>query len=244
MQDTAPRRKRSRSARGEAKEARPVDYRNLVSPLPLAQGYSDDQIESIHQGALTVLQELGVRVIHDKAREMFAEAGADVRDMQVHLPPEMVEGAIASSPAEFTLTSPRGTLNIGGRNTQFIPVGGPPHATDIKRGKRPGTFEDFRNFIRLAQSHEVIHLTGPSVEPQDIPPNLRHLRMMRVQTLDSDKATFIYARGAGQTADSLQMLKLRLGLDDAAFQERPYTYTVINTNSPLILDDPMCQGLI
>ena len=32
--------------------------------------------------------------------------------------------------------------------------------------------EDFRNFVRLAQSFDVIHMTGPSVEPQDIAPTL------------------------------------------------------------------------
>ena len=41
---------------------------------------------------------------------------------------------------------------------------------DTARGKRSGTFEDFRNFVRLAQSFDVIHMTGPSVEPQDIAP--------------------------------------------------------------------------
>ena len=112
----------------------------------------------------------------------------------------MVEAAIASSPPEFTLTGGNGTLRIGGRNTQFIPVGGPPYAMDTARGKRSGTFEDFRNFMRLAQPFQVIHMTGPSVEPQDIAPNLRHLRMMRVQMPDADKPTFIYSRGAGRTA--------------------------------------------
>ena len=44
----------------------PSDYRHLVSPLPLADGYSDDQVEAIHQAALTVLEELGVRVLHER----------------------------------------------------------------------------------------------------------------------------------------------------------------------------------
>jgi trimethylamine--corrinoid protein Co-methyltransferase len=68
--------------------------------------------------------------------------------------------------------------------------------------------------------------------------------MMRVQTCDSNKPTFVYSRGAGQVADSFELLKLRSGLDDAAFRARPHTFTVINTNSPLTLDQPMCQGLI
>ena len=237
-----PRRRRTRVSAEPT--TRPVDYRHLTSPLPLAKGYSDDRIGEIHATALTVLQELGVQVNHDGARDILARAGALVAGHQVRFGHDLVEAAIASSPSEFTLTGGNGTLRIGGRNTQFLPVGGPPYAMDTGRGKRSGTFEDFRNFIRLAQSFDVIHMTGPSVEPQDIAPNLRHLRMMRVQVLDADKPTFVYARGAGQVADSFEILRLRHGLDEAAFHSRPHTYTVINTNSPLILDVPMCQGLI
>ena len=241
-------RTRQRLRRGRdgsvAPATRLVDYRRLISPLPLARGYSDDQIQQIHATALSVLQELGVQVNHDGARDLLARAGAAVAGHQVRFGREMVEAAIDSSPTEFTLTGGGGTLRIGGRSTQFIPVGGPPYAMDTARGKRSGTFEDFRNFVRLAQSFDVIHMIGPSVEPQDIAPNLRHLRMMRVQVLDADKPTFVYARGAGQVADAFEILRLRHGLDETAFRARPHAYTVINTNSPLILDIPMCQGLI
>ena len=241
----APTRSRRRRTRAHAEApTRAVDYRHLTSSLPLAEGYTDEQIAEIHVTALTVLQELGVQVNHAGARDILAHAGAAVTDDQVRFGREMVEAAIASSPPEFTLTSGCGTLHIGGRSTHFLPAGGPPYAMDSARGKRTGTLEDFRNFVRLSQAFDVIHMTAPSVEPQDIPPKLRHLRMMRSLMLDSDKPTFIYSRGAGQVADAFEILRLRYGLDEDAFTARPHTYTVINTNSPLILDIPMCQGLI
>ena len=244
-QPRRPRRRGDRRGRGPpAGATRSVDYRHLRSDFPLARGYSDDQIAAIHATALTVLEELGIQVNHDDARRRLADAGAAVCGHQVRFGRGLVEAALAASPAEFTLTGAAGTLRIGGRNTQFVPVGGPPYAMETARGKRPGTFEDFRNFVRLAQAFDVIHMTGPSVEPQDVDPRLRHLEMMRVQMLDSDKPTFVYARGAVQVADAFEVLRLRYGLDEAAFRARPHTYTVINTNSPLILDVPMCQGLI
>ncbi len=233
-----------RRARAEAAPEPRTDYRHLVNTLTPMKGYSDDQIGQIHDTALNVLQELGVKVLHEGARKILRSAGATIDGEQVRFGREIVEAAIASSPGTFTLTAPGGTQTIGGRNIQFIPVGGPPHAMDLDRGKRPGTFEDFQNFIKLDQSFDVIHMTGPSVEPQDIDPKIRHLRMMRSQMLDADKPTFLYARGSGQVADGFEMVKIRNGLDDASFHERAYVYTVINTNSPLILDVPMCQGLI
>lgn len=237
--------RRSRRGRGSTdRTARTSDYRKLNSPLPLGQGYSPDQIEAIHNAALKILEEVGVRVLHDGARDLLERAGADIRETQVHFDRAMVMEAVASAPARFTLTSARSTLEVGDRNTFFLPVGGPPHAMDTERGKRPGTFEDFRNFVRLTQSFDVLHMIGPSVEPQDIPPNLRHLEMMRTYLIDSDKPIFIYSRGKEQVRHSFDLVRLRLGLTDEAFRARPHCYTVINTNSPLTLDLPMCQGLI
>ena len=51
-------RQRRRRGRGPiASAARPIDYRCLISPFPLARGYSDNQIADIHAAALTVLQD-------------------------------------------------------------------------------------------------------------------------------------------------------------------------------------------
>ena len=40
------------------------------------------------------------------------------------------------------------------------------------------------------------------------------------------------------------MMRIMRGLNEAQFRQTPCVYTVINTNSPLILDIPMLQGLI
>ena len=119
---TRQRRRRGRAREPAAPATRSADYRHLVSPLALARGYSDDQIAQIHATALTVLQELGVRVNHDGARDLLARAGAAVTGHQVRFGCEMVEAAIASSPPEFTLSGGNGTLRIGG------PGADPDHA--------------------------------------------------------------------------------------------------------------------
>ena len=158
-------RPRRRQRKGFVSPAtRSVDYRRLTSPLPLARGYSDDQLADIHAAALTVLQELGVHVNHAGARHLLAQSGA-----LVSRPPGSFSGARWSrpqsprSPPEFTLTGASGTLRIGGRNTHFIPVGGPPYAMDTARRKRSGTFVGLPQLrCDLAQSFDVIHMTGPS----------------------------------------------------------------------------------
>lgn len=241
MSDTRTRR-RGRAAHSVAK--RSVDYQTLINPFEPVKGYSDDQIAQIHDTALTVLETLGVRILHDGARTRLAAAGASVDGTQVRFDRGMIEAAIARAPAQFTLTGCKRTLHIGGRSVHNLPVGGPPHFMTLDDGKQPGTHKAFRDMIRLAQTYDVIHLIGPSVEPQDIAPQFRHLEMTRTAMTDSDKPMFIYARGRPQTQDNFAMIAMRMGLDETAFRARPHCYTVINTNSPLILDLPMCQGMI
>ena len=44
---------------------------------------------------------------------------------------------------------------------------GCPNVTDALRGRRPGSRESFVETLRLQQSFDVIHMHGPSAEPED-----------------------------------------------------------------------------
>ncbi len=98
--------------------------------------------------------------------------------------------------------------------------------------------------MKLCQSFEVIHVLGGATEPQDIPVHIRHLEVTRAQLMLTDKIPFIFSRGHGQVADNFELIRLAHGISPEEFRSRPYTYTIINTNSPLQLDIPMADGII
>ena len=223
-------------------------YRNLVNPLDHQRAFSDDRIAHIHDTALQVLETLGIRVLHDFARRIFAAGGArvDEGEQMVFLDRAMVAQALASAPGTVTLAgmAEGRDVTLGGRHVAFIGVGGPPHVTDIDRGRRPGTTADMRNFLKLSQHFDVLHITCANVEPQDAALNLRHFVTTQSQIELTDKPPFVYARGSGQVRDCFEMIRLGQGLTEAEFSARPRCYAVINTNSPRQLDATMCQGLI
>ena len=68
----------------------------------------------------------------------------------------------------------------------------------LRAGRRPGTLRDYQETLALQQSFDVIHILGPSVEPQDVPAPLRHYAMMQAQITRADKPMFVYARGRAQ----------------------------------------------
>lgn len=248
--DTAAVNRKARSRRKPKPDrsvVRDVDYRNLRNPFVPQRVLSDDRLNAIHDAALKVLQELGIKVLDDEARRLFREAGAEVDQSEmVRLERGLVEGLLDEAPGEFDLQGATGQrpVHIGGDSIAFAPVGGPPYVSDLERGKRSGTLEDLQNFFRLAQHFDVIHILSPSVEPQDVALELRHMCTTRSQLELSAKPPFIFARGPAQVRDCLEMLRLGRGLDQKEFERTPCCYTVINTNSPRQLDVPMCQGII
>ncbi len=242
------RRGRRRAQEGEAAEAKPrsLRYRHLVNPFPPVRLFSDDQVESIHRTALKVLEELGIKMLLPEARALVAAAGGKEKDEVLQIDRGLVEQALKTAPSTFTVAGAdeETTVTLGGANVIFAPVGGPPHASDMDGGRRPGTIADFENFVRLVESYDVLHIQTPLVEAQDVPVALRHLAFLDAQVRLCRKPPFYYSRGSAQVRDCYEIIKIARGLDQEAFEARPWIYTIINTNSPRQLDIPMLSGII
>ena len=218
--------------------------RNLMPPVDLV---SADQLESIHEAALTILEEIGMDVLLPEARDILQAAGAKVDGLRVRADRELVLGAVANAPAEFTMhaRNPAHDLRVGGNWMMFSPVASPPNCSDLEGGRRPGNRADFRNFLKLGQTFNILHLTGGyTVEPIDIPPDVRHLEALRDIYTMTDKPTHSYSLGWGRIRDGIEMCRIARGIDRAQLEREPSLMTIINTSSPLRLDSPMAAGII
>jgi trimethylamine--corrinoid protein Co-methyltransferase len=239
---------RRRRAAVAAPSTRSHGYRSLASPFPPLELLGEDEVAHLHAAALEVLREHGVRVLLPEARAILRDAGADVDEESelVRFDSELVEQSVASAPSTFELIgrSPERTVTVGGRHLVIVPVSSPPAVSDLDRGKRDGNLADFEDLIKLTQHFDVVHLTGPCVEPQDVPLPFRHLRSGLAYLTLSDKVPYLYARGRAQVADGFELFRIGYGIDADEFRSAPRCYTVINTNSPRQLDIPMCMGLI
>jgi len=59
---------------------RKPNYRQLRHPFAPQTIFSEDEIFNIHETALKVLEELGIRVLLPEARDIFKKAGARVQE--------------------------------------------------------------------------------------------------------------------------------------------------------------------
>lgn len=221
-------------------------YRRRIEPTKIV---SDDELESIHLASLRVLKEIGVDVLHDEARAIMKRHGADVQngEMRVRFDADMILELIAQAPSEFTIhaRNPAHNLTFGGDNIIFAQMASAPNCSDMDRGRRPGNQADFRNFLKLAQMHNILQMTGGyPVEPIDIHPSVRHLECIRDLAVLTDKPFHAYSLGKERNVDGIEIARIARGVSREQLLEEPSIYTIINTNSPLKLDVPMMEGII
>jgi len=210
---------------------------------------SADQLEAIHWTSIRILEELGIEVMSPRALAVLKAAGADV-DAVTHtvcLDRSFVDTALRTAPSSFTLTPRNASKRVimGGNHINFGLVAGPPNVHDFERGRRPGNYRDYCDFIRLAQYFNAIHLIGNQVcAPVELPATSRHLDTYRANLVYSDQVFHCTAIGGGRALDGIRMMAIARGLSLADIASSPGVITIISVNSPRRFDEAMADGLV
>ena len=187
---------------------------NTFKPVELL---SEDQLEDIHNATMDILENIGIMVRLPKAREILKKAGQKVdEDKQiVYFDRGFVMEALSHAPSEFTLHAPNPDCNleIGGKNLVFSMVASTPNATDLDGGRRTGNQKDYRNFLRLTQSLNVLGTSGGyPVEPVDVHASIRHLECGRDYATLTEKVPYIYSLGRDRNLDGIEMARIMRGI--------------------------------
>ena len=105
--DTPRARRRAPPAAASAADGRSRHYRTLRNPFQPWRVFSDDRVEALHQAALGILEEQGIKVLSADARARFRSAGATVDEATqlVRIDRGLVARSLASAPRKITLHS-------------------------------------------------------------------------------------------------------------------------------------------
>jgi trimethylamine---corrinoid protein Co-methyltransferase len=203
---------------------------------------SEEGLSLIEENADTILERVGIDFKGaPDALALMKGAGADVDGERVRFPRGMCRQLVrATAPPVFTqhARNPSHDVQIGGTATVFAPAYGSPFVRDLDGGRRYGTIEDFRNFVKLAYSTPFLHHSGGTVcEPVDLPVNKRHYDMVYAHMRYSDKPFMGSVTHPQRAQDTVDMARILFGKD--ALEERTYILSLINANSPLVWDSTM-----
>ena len=218
----------------------PVNMDRPTEPL------TPEGVEAIHNGAMQILEEIGIEFLNPEAVEILKSAGCDVDGENVRMGRELVMEHIAKAPSQFTLMprNPERQITVGGKNLLFGNVSSPPNYWDLSLGtKVPGTREQCRNLLRLTQYFNCIHFAGGyPVEPVDLHASVRHLDVLYDKLTLTDKVMHAYSLGKERVEDVMEMVRIAGQLSHEEFEATPRMYTNINSTSPLKHDYPMLDG--
>jgi trimethylamine--corrinoid protein Co-methyltransferase len=202
---------------------------------------SEEGVELIEHNADRILQEVGVEFRDPEALATLREGGADVDGERVRFPAGMCREIVrATAPAAFTqhARNPANSVEVGGMNTVFAPAYGSPFVRDLDGGRRYGTIEDFRNFVKLTFASPYLHHSGGTVcEPVDLPVNKRHFEMVYSHLRWSDKPFMGSVTHPDRARDTVDMARIVFGRE--YLDDHSVILSLINANSPLVWDSTM-----
>ena len=220
----------------------PINTDRPTEPLP------PEGVQAIHDGAMRILEEIGIEFLNEEALEIFKEAGCKVDGTNVKMGRDWVMEMVAKAPDQFTITprNPDKTITIGGKHILFGNVSSPPNYFDLEIGKKvSGSRKQCADLLRLTQYFNCIHFAGGyPVEPVDVHASVRHLDVVYDKMVLTDKVAHAYSLGKERVEDVMEMVKIAGGLTEEEFQATPRMYTNINSPSPLKHDVPMIDGCL
>ena len=251
MSETTTQERRSRRGGGrDARRATRAAAGSLSKPY-ITRGIapfdvlSDEGAEIIENNAEQILEEIGIDFKDDEeSLAILKDAGADISGERVRFPRGLARELCKTAPSEFTQHARNSdrSVQIGGNNTVFAPVYGPPFIRDLDGERRYATIEDFRNIVKIAYMHPGLHHSGGTVcEPVDLPVPKRHLEMIYTHMHYSDKPYMGSVTSPERAQDSIEMSKILFGEDFV--NNNCVMISLINANSPMQWDEMMLGSL-
>ncbi|UDL91313.1 trimethylamine methyltransferase family protein [Mesorhizobium sp. PAMC28654] len=223
-----------------------LQLRNPHAPIEVL---TEEQVETIHDASMSVLEDVGMRIQDEETRNFFASAGFSVDHATelVVFDREGLLALVAKAPPVVTVRGrdPAKKLFMGQGQVAFTAVSGPPFVSDLDHGRRAGTFRDQENFLKMTHMTDVLQIEGgTSVEAQDLPADTRYLDFYLACCKISDKPWKPLTIGRHRARDAIEMAKIWYGEDEDSLAANPVFFVNTNTNTPLVLDGEIAQGVI
>jgi trimethylamine--corrinoid protein Co-methyltransferase len=217
----------------------------ITRRIPTYELLDEDALARLEAHADWILREIGIEFRGDEeALRLFKDAGATVRGERVRFDTGLARSLCSTAPRTFRMEGrdPASSITLGGDRVVFLPAYGPPFVTDLERGRRYATIEDFRNFVKLTYASPWLqHSGGTTCEPVDLPVNKRHLDMVYAHLRYSTKPFMGSVTSPLRAQDSIDMARLVFG--EAHLEDHCVIQGNINVNSPLVYDEVMSGAL-
>ncbi len=210
---------------------------------------SDELIIKIVDEAKRILAEIGMDIRGAGLRQRLLEHGlkTDTKDHRVLFPADIVESAINTAPATFTLFDRDGNphAEIGGDNVNFVPGSSGLKMLDHRSGEtRLSDSTDFIEYARLTDGLEHIrYLSTAFSTNHDIEPQVSDAWRLYMSLITSKRPVVSGAfseHGVPRMAEMLRMFRD----DHAHMVAKPQSIFTITATGNFRYGEDSCQNLL
>jgi len=210
------------------------------------QTFTDQDLTKIHDAALHILKNVGVRFDDDEAIDIFKKAGLKSDGNIVHFTEKLIDQALASAPSKFVLSARNAekSVIIGEEGFGLAPGYGAALIIDPEGQQRQATISDYDDFCKLVQTSNVINVNGfLMVMPSDIPSETAYLDMLYSNMLLCDKPFMGSPLSRSAASDCINLAGILWGGKDD-LPDTPVSVSLITPLSPLQYTAEMAGSII
>jgi trimethylamine--corrinoid protein Co-methyltransferase len=154
---------------------------------------SDEAVSQIHEAAMRILNEPGIRIEDPKVRERLGGRGCTLCDDRVKISRTCVENALSHVGCQMTLTCPGGSdVHLHPDYTATHTTGGMPFIIDRQSGRqRHARSEDLISLTQLINKLEQIDINCAMIYLEDVAPAINQLKQCELLLRYSVKPIFV-----------------------------------------------------
>lgn len=212
--------------------------------------HSRDELDSIHYTTLQILQDTGIKVMSEKALEVFHDGGASVERIGnfgiVKLPSYLIEDCTHSAPRSivYDARNPNDDYVAEPNRIGFTTFGGCINVIDMAtRQLRRATKKDCGKIARVCDCLDEISVATRAVNSTDAPGGTQSVHNLEAILSNTGKHIFLGADSARALQVMTELAAACVGGKEA-FERRPIFTTIVCPISPLTLPPNTCEVIM
>jgi trimethylamine---corrinoid protein Co-methyltransferase len=214
------------------------------------RSFAQDELDSIHYATLQIFRETGIKVMSEKACEVFHGGGATVERGEgfgiVKMPSYLVEECAFWSPHSliYHARNPLDDFITEPNRVGFTTFGGcinviDPHTRKLRRA----TKKDCGELVRVGDYLDEISVAERMVNSTDVAEDSQSVHNLEAMLKNTGKHIFLGADSARSLQVMVELASASLGGKDI-FQKRPIFTVNVCPISPLTLDENTCDVIM
>jgi len=209
---------------------------------------SPEQINQIHNTAIRILSEIGMKINHQEILSLLrgTEAEVDVKSGIVKMNEYLVMDSVEKTTKKYILYGrDRGKqARFGYGHFNCLSSGGMSAWVDLaKNERRAPTLKDATCGIRIGDALPEIDIVGAFAVPKDVPPEVKDIHLFAELMKNTTKPVCVFFNNGKTTRYVLEMCKIVRG-EERELKDQPILDLLASPISPLQYSKEVMENLI